>query len=243
MYSYLSDSSLDEINKRLDWHSGITLPDGRLLGSLTRSKRKEPESIPDYRVKRLNDILSLQGKKVLEVGCFEGAHTLSFLEYTDDVTAIDVRPSNVINTLTRLSVMGKKANVFVANVEELDKKLNHYDLLFHCGVLYHLVDPVRHLKRLEGMADYILLDTHIASPEQTTKAEVIDGNSYDVMKYTEGSWADPFSGKDSYASWLTEESLIKAIENAGYKVEQNWETRQERNGSRICWLLKSRMIS
>jgi len=238
MYSYLSDASLEEINKRLDWHSGITLPDGRILGSLTRSKRREPEAIPDYRVKRLDETLTLEGKKVLEVGCFEGAHTLSFLEYTDNVTAIDVRPSNVINTLTRLSVMGKKANVFVANVEDLDKELNQFDLLFHCGVLYHLVDPVRHLKKLEGMAEYILLDTHIASPEQTTEAEVIDGESYDVMRYTEGSWADPFSGKDSYASWLTEESLIKAIENAGYKVEENWETRKERNGSRVCWLLK-----
>lgn len=238
MYNYLSDSSLDEINERLDWHSGITLPDGRLLGSLTRSKRREPEAIPDYRVKRLDETLTLEGKSVLEVGCFEGAHTLSFLEYTDDITAIDVRPSNVINTLTRLSVMGKKANVFVANVEDLDKELNQFDLLFHCGVLYHLVDPVRHLKKLEGMAEYILLDTHIASPEQTTEAEVIDGESYDVMRYSEGSWADPFSGKDSYASWLTEESLIKAIENAGYKVEDNWETRKERNGLRVCWLLK-----
>ena len=165
MYKYLSDKNLNEINTRLDWHSGINLPDGRLLGSLTNSKRTEPETIPDYRVKRLNECLSLKDKSILEVGCFEGAHTLSFLEYTDDVTAIDIRPSNVINTLTRLSVMGKQANVFVANVEDLDDSFGHFDIMFHCGVLYHLLDPITHFLKLRGLADYILLVTHIGSSQ------------------------------------------------------------------------------
>ena len=238
MFNYLSDSSLQEINQRLDWHSAIKLPDDRILGSLTRSKRNQPENIPDYRVKRLDETLDLKDKTVLEVGCFEGAHTLSFLEYTDKVTAIDVRPSNVINTLMRLSVMGKKANVFVANVEDLNKQLNCYDVLFHCGVLYHLVDPVSHMKNLKGMAKYILLDTHIASEDQSTTEEEFDGKVYEVMKYSEGSWADPFSGKDSHASWLTEECLREVIEDSGYSICEEWEKRKERNGTRICWLLK-----
>ena len=98
-HSFVSDESLEEINNSLNWHSGVTLPDGRLLGSLTKSKRKEPESIPDYRVERLHKTLDLNGKKVLEVGCFEGAHTASLLNYTYDVTAIDIRPQNVSTLL------------------------------------------------------------------------------------------------------------------------------------------------
>jgi tRNA (mo5U34)-methyltransferase len=234
-HSFVSDESLEEINNSLNWHSGVTLPDGRLLGSLTKSKRKEPESIPDYRVERLHKTLDLNGKKVLEVGCFEGAHTASFLNYTDDVTAIDIRPQNVINTLMRLSVLGHKANVLVANVEDLDGSVEKFDVLFHCGVLYHLTNPVKHFKKLSGLSDYILLDTHIAHPSE--KPEEIDG--YEGVRRVEGGWSDPFSGKDSYAVWLTEESLKNLIKESGYSVFEEWETRTERNGLRISWLLKA----
>tara|TARA_R110000824_G_scaffold196011_2_gene379006 strand:- start:795 stop:1523 length:729 start_codon:yes stop_codon:yes gene_type:complete len=239
-YKYLSDSSLKEINSSLDWHSGVELPDGRVLGSLTNSKRTATEPIPDYRVSKLDDLIGLKDKSVLELGCFEGAHTLSFLEYTDDVTAVDVRPQNVINTLTRLSVFGKKADVFVCNVEDMDNKLGVFDVIFHCGVLYHLSNPVEHFIKLKGMCKYMLLDTHIASDNINIKSITYKDKKYTGSHYIEGGWADPFSGLDKSAFWLSEESLRILIQEAGYKVEEEWETRKERNGLRISWLLKTK---
>lgn len=49
---------------------------------------------------------------------------------------------------------------------------------------------------------------------------------------------DRFSGKDSYAVWLTEDSLRSLIKESGFSVFEEWETRNERNGLRVCWLLK-----
>lgn len=237
MYEYIDDDILKEINETLDWHSGIELPDGRILGSLTRSKRDKPETIPDRRIEKLESEIGLQGKRILEIGCFEGAHTLGFLKYTKDVTAIDIRPSNVINTLTRLSVMGEKANVHVCNVEDLKAEdiKDKFDIVFHCGVFYHLKNPVKHFESLKGISEYILLDTHIA--KETESKEVITG--YSGMIIPEGGWLQPFAGKDVYAIWLCESSLRKLVTDNGYKVYQEWEYREERNGDRICWLLKA----
>ena len=197
-------------------------------------KHKEISGLSFKPVERLHKTLDLNGKNVLEVGCFEGAHTASFLNYTDDVTAIDIRPQNVINTLIRLSVLGHKAKVLVANVEDLDGSVEKFDILFHCGVLYHLTNPVKHFKKLSGLSDYILLDTHIAQP--SVKSEEIDG--YEGASRIEGGCSDPFSGKDSYAVWLTEDSLRSLIKDSGYSMFEEWETRNERNGLRVCWLLK-----
>jgi len=239
MYKYLSDANLLEINETLNWHSGVELPDGRVLGSLTNSKRTTPEPIPDYRVVKLNELIGLKNKSVLELGCFEGAHTLSFLKYTDDVTAVDVRPQNVINTLTRLSAFGKKADVFVCNVEDIDTTLGVFDVIFHCGVLYHLSNPVEHFLKLKGMCKYMLLDTHIASDTIPKKSMTHEEKQYNGVSYMEGGWRDPFSGLDKSSFWLSEESLRELIQDSGYSVEEKWEYRTERNGPRISWLLKN----
>lgn len=240
MYKYLSDSNLKEINESLSWHSGVELPDGRILGSLTKSKRKDPEPIPDYRVQKLNETLDLAGRSVLELGCFEGAHTLSLLKYTDNVTAVDIRPQNVINTLTRLSVFGETAKVFVCNVEDIDKDFEegYFDVIFHCGVLYHLKNPVEHLLKLKTMCSYMVLDTHIADDDsQTTKHEDHEG-----YFFGEGGWESPFAGKDDVAFWLTEDALKDVLQKANYDIEEEWEKRKERNGTRISWLLRNKNI-
>src|SRR5678816_860019 len=128
---------VSEVNGMLDWHAGTVL-DGRILGRLgvRAGKRTEPGAVPDRRIVNLHELINLTGKSVLEVGCFEGIHTLGLRLYCQDVTAVDIRPSNVVKTLTRLSMHGSNAKVFVADVEALPDQFGTFDLIFHCGVLY-----------------------------------------------------------------------------------------------------------
>lgn len=238
-YLYISDHCLNEINSYLNWKSALNLPDGRILGSLTSSKRTTPETIPDYRVKILNDLITLSDKSVLEIGCFEGAHTLSLLQYTDNVTAIDVRPKNVINTIIRVSLFGKYPKVLVYNTEDLNKNsFGFFDLIFHCGVLYHLKDPAAHLANLSEVCNFILLDTHVCLDSQINYDYSFNNKIYKAFKYGEGGWSDPFSGKDTYAVWLSKKDLQEVLESCGFRIHTNIEERIERNGTRICWLLE-----
>ena len=166
---FLTDDNLEEINSTLPWVSRMHLPEEelRILGQSNPNRGEgRIESLPDYRATKLHELVDLKGKTVLEFGCFEGSHTLSLLEYTDKVTAVDVRPLNVLKTLTKLALFNKNAEVFTFDAETCDTSIGQYDIIFHCGVYYHLTNPVEHMYFLDKICGkFLFLDTHISSSE------------------------------------------------------------------------------
>lgn len=228
----ISDEVLREVNELLDWRAVAPLPDGRLLGRPSAGKRERVNPIPDNRIKLLNRLYPLAKKSVLEVGCFEGIHTMGLLTYCPSVTALDVRPVNVVKTLTRLSLSGRSTPVFVANCEDLDESFGRFDAVFHFGVLYHLMRPVEHLRALGRLADTIILDTHFSARNDANMTELIDGETYSYKLVGEQGWGDPFSGVNPTSIHLCYESLKKALISAGFGKIRLLEYRDERNGPR-----------
>jgi SAM-dependent methyltransferase len=237
----LDDQAIQDANRLLDWRAVTRLPSGQLLGKASPGKRENEQTIPDSRIILLDKFIGLAGKSVLEVGCFEGIHTLGLRRYTDAVTAIDVRPVNVFKTLARLSLYGADAKVFVADCEKIDASFGAFDVVFHIGVLYHVTAPVQHLAVLGKLAPTLYIDTHIAAPGAKCDVETIDGKSYSSIGTTEGGWKDPFSGARKTARWLDLDSLVRAIENAGYTAQRLVQYRKERNGPRVL-ILASRTL-
>jgi SAM-dependent methyltransferase len=229
----LDDRALQEFNDMLPWFAGMALPDGRVLGKVgTReNKRDVLETVPDKRIVRLNAEVGLAGKSVLELGCFEGLHTLGLRMFSSDVTAVDIRAVNVLKTLARLSAFGTSANVFQFDVETIDANFPDYDVIFHCGVLYHLEDPVAHLLRLLPHCRAMYLDTHVAPPGANDTL-VSTGETYQGHRFVEGGWADPFSGRAPEAFWLLQSDIITLFERHGFATTV-WSERAERNGPRI----------
>ena len=234
MNAPMSDLSLQELNDTLPWHAGTLLPDGRLVGRLDAraDKRTDVQPIPDKRIRRLDEALPLAGKSVLEIGCFEGIHTLGLRHFDANVTAVDIRPSNVLKTLARLSAHGESAGVFILDVEDANVDLGHFDVVFHCGVLYHLEDPVSHLRAILPACDAIYLDTHVAEPGRDQDTLVVGDQSYQGYRHHEGGWQDPFSGRAASAFWLTLDDLQGLIKAQGFEC-QTWSERAERNGARV----------
>jgi tRNA (mo5U34)-methyltransferase len=110
------------------------------------------------------------------------------------------------------------------------------DVLHHNGVLYHLKDPVRHLRRLLGRTGRaLLLDTHVARENEATAEYVVDSRSFAVKRFQEGGMANPFSGAYDHALWLRLEDLRQEILDAGFRVDVE-EQRDERHGSRVLFL-------
>jgi 2-polyprenyl-3-methyl-5-hydroxy-6-metoxy-1,4-benzoquinol methylase len=237
----ISDQIIEEVNRLLDWRAAAPLPDGRILGLASPGKRESINVIPDKRITLLNQLFPLASRKVLEIGCFEGIHTMGLLQYTDHLTCLDLRPINVIKTLARLSLSGRSAAVFQGNCEDLDESFGSFDLVFHFGVLYHLMSPVQHLRALGRFADSIYLDTHIAPSSKATQTAVVDGESYRYSTVDEAGWLDPFSGADPTSIHLTFESLKKALGLAGFVNTALLNFRQERNGPRLL-MFASRSI-
>ena len=233
----LSDEDLIELNGLLDWNCFIADANGRRFGKLAwGSKRSSSQTIPDRRIILMHEKFDLSSKHVLEVGCFEGVHTLGLLEYSKKVTAVDSRIAHVIKTIVRIGMFGKNATVFKCNLEEinLDYSLLQADLLHHVGVLYHLKDPVRHLLDLHKyIKKGLMLDTHYCLPEEATHSYVISGKKYPYKKYLEFGTKEAFSGMYDHSKWLLLDDIKGCLIKAGFEKVDIIEKRSERNGPRV----------
>lgn len=235
----LSDEDLERLNACLPWAAFVEDSKGRQFGR--PSKRSVPQQIPDRRVVLLEKSLDLSAMSVLELGCFEGIHTVALAERARRVVAVDARLENVLKTVIRCWAFDVTAEVGLWNVEEsipehMDARC---DLLFHVGVLYHLTDPVGHLQTMRSLvSDSLLLDTHVALMKDATRSYKVDGVTYRYQLQGEANRVSPFAGVGDHAKWLTEEDLLCALGNSGFGEVRVVERRDERNGPRVLLTAK-----
>ncbi len=234
---YLPDEKVQELNDIVDWKAFVVDSNGRRFGNAAwKGKRVTPQPIPDPRHQLLNDRINLRNKTVLEIGCFEGIHTIGLCTFGANVIAIDSRMENIVKTMVRCGFFNVKPSVFQCDVEawNMDTALLKADVCHHIGVLYHLKDPIAHLKKLSGLISHgIFLDTHIALPTDTLETYTSEGKEYRYKKYKEGGLRDVFSGMYDHAKWLLLADLTTLLKECGFANVEVIEERAERNGPRI----------
>lgn len=235
----LSDDDLGRLNKMLPWAAFVLDSHGREFGSAySATKRNVPQQVPDYRIVELNRRMNLAGLTVLEIGCFEGIHTVALAMMAGRVLACDSRVENVIKTIVRCALYKTNPDVFVWDVEgppptgaPLD-----CDVLHHVGVLYHLTDPVGHLLSvLPHVRKGIMLDTHIA-PEHDdgeVKEYQSGGRSYRYAFYRERGREPPFAGMKDHAKWLFKDDIVEILRHCGFARIDVRDVRDERFGLRM----------
>ncbi|PUE35478.1 DUF1698 domain-containing protein [Limnohabitans sp. Hippo4] len=233
-FEHLSDLDLAVLNRLLPWKCFTEDSLGRKLGHQAwEGKRSESQEIPDLRIIKLNEIISLANKSVLEVGCFEGVHTIGLLSFTPTVVALDSRIENVTKTLTRCSAYGVFPKTYVLDIdnEEQTTSLPEFDILHHVGVLYHLLDPVTHLnKLLPKIQTAVLLDTHYATEEMANQTNEA---GYKYFEYKELGYDDVFSGMASTSKWLLKTHIFELLTKNGFSSLTVLSDKIERNGPRI----------
>lgn len=232
----LSNDDLARLNKLLDWNCFTADGAGRRFGNAAwEGKRCEPQLIPDKRILLMNERFDLSDKHALEVGCFEGIHTIGLAKFARRVTAIDARIENVVKTIVRCALFGQHPTVFQCDIEgeSVNTDLLSADVMYHVGVLYHLKDPVSHLLNIgKYIRDGVMLDTHFALADGACEAYEVDGRSYQYKRYSEFGHADPFSGVYDHSKWLLLDDIIGALKASGFAKVDVLEIRHERNGER-----------
>ena len=233
----LSDAELEELNALLPWNCFTTDGTGRRFGRAARpGKRDTPQPIPDPRIVALDARFGLASARVLEIGCFEGVHTIGLCSRAREVVAVDARVENVVKTVVRAGWYGFQPAAFVCDVDDARAaaRLPEAEVVHHVGVLYHLADPVAHLARLAPRARRaLMLDTHVARPAEATDALISGGRTYAVRRYREFGRADVFSGMSEHSCWLRLEDLVEILRAHGLTAIETVETREERNGLRV----------
>ncbi len=234
----LCDKDLQRLNELLPWQCFTADLRGRRFGNMAwKGKRDLPQAIPDRRIERLNELFDLEDKGVLEIGCFEGIHTIGLCKYSKQVYAIDSRIENVVKTLVRANMFGFHPTVTVHDADAGIKPphLEQYQIIHHVGVLYHLVDPVRHMLSLKSDSlQGILLDTHYATEEMATREYMANnGKVYKYYHFKEGGRDEVFSGMYDHAKWLTKNSLLDLLGALGLPDIRIEADSQQRNGPRL----------
>jgi tRNA (mo5U34)-methyltransferase len=236
----LSDEDLATLNALLPWQCFTVDSEGRPFGQAAfQGKRTEPQVVPDPRILRFDERFGLAGRHVLEVGCFEGVHTVALCQRAARVTAIDARIENVVKTVVRCAFFGVSPAVAAVDLDDPDdaEDLLRADLCHHVGVLYHLVDPVAHLLLLGRTIGHgLMLDTQIAAPDEATEEYEVAGRAYRFKPYREAGREDVFSGMRPQSRWLTLETIESVLGEGGFATVEVVEQRAERNGPRVLLL-------
>jgi len=232
----LPDDELNILNNLLPWASYINDSYGRRFGRpFSSKKRASPEKIPDSRIIELNHRYPLRDLRVLEVGCFEGNHTVGLSQFSNHVTAIDSRIEHIIKTIVRTAMFDYHPHIFRLDLEQPfpNDPILIFDVLHHVGVLYHLSDPITHLHEILPRCRIIMLDTHIASDNNALHSYTVQNTTYRYKKFRESGRAAPFAGMQDHAKWLLEKDIISILKFHGFNNIEITERRDERNGKRI----------
>lgn len=251
----LTDSQLAELNELLPWEFSFQLPDGRFLGKPVYSPPVDEVKARDFWF-RLMPIIKLNpaDKTVLEMGCHEGYYTVELSRLCKAVTAVEVRPKNLLCALTRLWTCGvENTRLILKDVREIDGSFGKFDIIFHSGVLYHLENPVEHLYQIAPLAQAIVLDTHYCGQEESFKNELIwddrredvnlirddieyRGKTYKAFRYQEYGWGNSLAGVDTKSKWLHIDSLYQVLSDVGFTQIEVCFDYQVNGSSRILLL-------
>lgn len=109
---------------------------------------------------------SVAGKTVLELGPLEASHTWLLEQYGP--AALDAVEANKLSYLRCLVVKEllamRTARFHLGDfVEHLDRTDARYDVIFASGVLYHMRDPVHLIRSMARRSDALYLWTHYVS--------------------------------------------------------------------------------
>tara|TARA_R110002049_G_scaffold275301_1_gene453325 strand:+ start:6387 stop:7346 length:960 start_codon:yes stop_codon:yes gene_type:complete len=88
----------------------------------------------------LNSIKSLNGAKILEIGCGTGISTLALAEQGVNVTGIDVDEGALNVAKDRMKIAGLDADLYLMNADEIKDnfKTKKFDFIIYYAVLEHM---------------------------------------------------------------------------------------------------------
>lgn len=233
----LPDGELKRLNSMLPWAAFVLDSKGREFGAAySPTKRNVPQEMPDARIIELDRRMTLADKTVLELGCFEGIHTSALAMRAKHVLGCDSRIENVVKTIVRCAMYNMSPHIFRWDAEEAPPASISLDcdVLHHVGVLYHLTDPVSHLRLLLPKVKFgVMLDTQVAPEKGETKEYVSGGEVYRYYHYREAGRDAPFAGMLDHAKWLFVDDIVRLLKSESFLNVDVVSVIENRNGPRL----------
>jgi tRNA (mo5U34)-methyltransferase len=180
----IADDQRDAFYSSGWWHS-IDLGDGQI----TPGVHKIEELRDNYA--RFGLPPDLTGKRVLDIGCWDGFYSFEAERHGAEVVAVDVwRPETFMAARRALN---SKIDFHEMSVYELSReRMGSFDIVLFLGVLYHLRHPLLALERICEMTnDVAVIETHAIDNIFDTSLPVMEFYEIDALAGQYDNWWGP----------------------------------------------------
>jgi tRNA (mo5U34)-methyltransferase len=185
------------------WHS-FELPDGSAIAGVSSLESQKS------RIARFPIPADLSGKRVLDIGAWDGWFTFEMERRGAEVVAIDRWDNPRFREIH--AALGSRAEYRQMNVYELNPaKLGQFDLVLFLGVLYHLKHPLLALERVCSMTkDFAAVESFALTRRYLPAMDV---EEYSLLQFFE---RDGFGGQ--FDNWFafTPRCLVGMCRTAGF---------------------------
>jgi hypothetical protein len=181
----------------------------------------------------IEQVGGVEGRRVLELGPLEAAHSAMLHQAGASVVAIEANTRAylkclIVKEIMHLDRLQVLLGDFVPYLEATDE---HFDLLLASGVLYHSPDPVGLLTAMARVADRVAIWTHYWEPDVVAadegkarmfvpKVEQREWRGHQLhlhrRNYLESlQWAGFCGGPESSALWMERADIITVLTELG----------------------------
>ena len=202
------------------WHS-IELPDGRV----TPGAHLLDELKQNYA--RFALPAKLAGKRVLDIGCWDGFYSFEAERNGAQVVSVDCWTSDKF--LYAREQLRSQAQFHELSVYEVTAELlGQFDIVFFLGVLYHLRHPLLALERVcEVTQDFAIIESHVADGLVATSQPVMEFYELDELGGQYDNWWGPNTEclvrMARAAGFCRVEVLRHHISRSVIKAHRRWE--------------------
>jgi tRNA (mo5U34)-methyltransferase len=168
------------------WHS-IQLDEN----TITPGVHKIEELRDNY--KRFDLPHDLTGKRLLDIGCWDGFYSFEAERHGAQVTAVDVfRPEKFFEAHRAI---GSNVKFYQLTAYELNRDiLGGFDIVLFLGVLYHLRHPLLALDRVCEVADDVaIIESHVIDNVITAQRPLMEFYEYEELADQYDNWWGPNS--------------------------------------------------
>ncbi|HVG24887.1 MAG TPA: methyltransferase domain-containing protein [Thermoanaerobaculia bacterium] len=176
--------------------------------------------------------------RVLDLGALEGGLSFEMAREGWDATGVEGRADNFRKASLIAQYYALPNLRFVQkDVKKLTREVDGmFDVILCCGLLYHLDEPVAHLRQLESLLapdGMLFLDTHVAPDEHAQRYGTHAASLSPPVTFVDAGheydgrwWSEPAEGdlrermwsavSNARSMWLSRRSLIRALVHAGF---------------------------
>lgn len=187
-----------QLHARFRYHS-IELPDGSVLPGLQTIEYLR------WRLDLFGLPMDLRGKRVLDVGAWDGWFSFECERRGAEVVAVDCVAMDTF--LEAKQLIGSRVEYLTLDVNELSaKRLGRFDIVLFFGVLYHLRHPLLGLeKAVELSTDLALIESFVIQSENRQIPSVMEFYERGELGGQIDNWCGP-----------SPECLVSMCRSAGF---------------------------